>query len=107
MHGCIFETRCTSAGAAADCSAPMWCGEVPRHMGDIAMRMNWCDLLLLVGTLHPDIATKVYPAAEFARTVKKRGGKVAVFNLERNDAVDADFTFVGKCEATLPLALAV
>ncbi len=49
----------------------------------------------------------MYPAADFAKTVKKRGGKVAVFNLERNDAVDADFTFVGKCDETLPLALAV
>jgi NAD-dependent deacetylase sirtuin 5 len=95
----------------------VWFGEVPMHMGDIAMRMNWCDLLLLVGTsttvsLHPSAGTtvtsmKVHPAAGIAKTVKKRGGKVAVFNLERNDAVDADFTFVGKCEETLPQALAV
>ncbi|KAJ7684423.1 sirtuin [Mycena polygramma] len=151
MHGCIFETRCTScahvqraytptpsseglsaAATAAEspvsipveqlprCGGPncttnrygrcggllrpnvVWFGEVPMHMGDIAMRMNWCDLLLLVGT-----STTVYPAADFAKTVKKRGGKVAVFNLEHNDAVEADFTFVGKCEETLPLALAV
>ncbi|KAJ7932674.1 sirtuin [Mycena leptocephala] len=150
MHGCIFETRCTSCAhvhrayeptpysdalSAAQtsespvnipveqlprCGGPgctsnryrrcggllrpgvVWFGEVPMHMGDIAMRMNWCDLLLLVGT-----STTVHPAAGFATTVKKRGGKVAVFNLERNDAVDADFTFVGKCEETLPRALAV
>lgn len=98
MHGCIFETRCTSCAhvqraytptpssdalAAAQasespvnipvedlprCGGPgctsnrygrcggllrpnvVWFGEVPKHMGDIAMRMNWCDLLLLVGT---------------------------------------------------------
>ncbi|KAJ7348910.1 sirtuin [Mycena albidolilacea] len=148
MHGCIFETRCTSCAhvqraytptpssdalAAAQASeSPMnipvedlprcggpgctsnrygrcggllrpnvvWFGEVPKHMGDIAMRMNWCDLLLLVGT-----STTVHPAAGFAKTVKNRGGKVAVFNLERNDGVDADFTFVGKCEETLPQAL--
>ncbi|KAJ7199890.1 sirtuin [Mycena pura] len=150
MHGCIFETRCTScahvqrayaptpssdalsAAAAAGtpvnipveqlprCGGPgctsnrygrcggllrpnvVWFGEVPMHLGDIAMRMNWCDLLLLVGT-----STTVHPAAGFAKTVKQRGGKVAVFNLERNDTVDADFTFVGKCEETLPLALGV
>ncbi|KAJ7144958.1 sirtuin [Mycena crocata] len=68
-------------------------------------RMNWCDLLLLVGT-----STTVYPAAGFAKTVKERGGKVAVFNLEptRGDAaVEADFTFVGPCTETLPPALAV
>ncbi|KAK7035907.1 sirtuin [Favolaschia claudopus] len=148
MHGCIFETRCTSCGhiqraytptpfsealssAQAQsssvripvedlprCGGPgsasnrygrcggllrpnvVWFGEVPNCMGDIAMRMNWCDLLLLVGT-----STTVYPAAGFAKTVKERGGKVAVFNLEPNEGVDADFTFVGKCEETLPLVL--
>ncbi|KAJ7700817.1 DHS-like NAD/FAD-binding domain-containing protein, partial [Mycena rosella] len=147
MHGCIFETRCTScahvqreyaptpcADALSDaeatvpveqlprCGGPgctsnrygrcggllrpgvVWFGEVPMHMGEIAKCMNWCDLLLLVGT-----STTVYPAAGFAKTVKERGGKIAVFNLEpmRGDAaVDADFTFVGPCAETLPLALA-
>ncbi|KAJ7162980.1 sirtuin [Mycena filopes] len=143
MHGCIFETRCTScshvqrayaptpssdalSAAAAEspvsipveqlprCGGPdctsnrygrcggllrpnvVWFGEVPMHMGDIALRMNWCDLLLLV-----------HPAAGFAKTVKECGGKVAVFNLERTSAVDADFTFLGKCEETLPQALGV
>ncbi|KAJ6630281.1 sirtuin [Mycena sp. CBHHK59/15] len=153
MHGCIFETRCTScahvqrAYAPTPCSAALsaapaevrditggipvaqlphcggpactsnrygrcggllrpgvtWFGEVPEHMGVIAQRMNWCDLLLLVGT-----STTVYPAAGFAKTVKERGGKVAVFNLEpmRGDAaVDTDFTFVGPCDETLPSAL--
>ncbi|KAJ7253325.1 sirtuin [Mycena haematopus] len=150
MHGCIFETRCTSCAHVQRAYAPtpcsdalsaaqgsqsassipveklprcggpgcttnrygrcggllrpnvVWFGEVPMHMGDIAMRMNWCDLLLLVGT-----STTVHPAAGFAKTVKNRGGKVAVFNLEVNDAVDADFTFVGKCEETLAQALGV
>ncbi|KAJ6493695.1 sirtuin [Mycena vitilis] len=147
MHGCIFETRCTSCGhvrrgyeptpgadALSDatatvpveqlprCGGPgctsnrygrcggllrpgvVWFGEVPMHMGEIAKRMNWCDLLLLVGT-----STTVYPAAGFAKTVKERGGKVAIFNLEPmqgNAAVDADFTFVGSCAETLPQALA-
>jgi NAD-dependent deacetylase sirtuin 5 len=54
--------------------------------------------------------SEVYPAAGFAKTVKERGGKIAVFNLEpmRGDAaVDADFTFVGPCAETLPPALSV
>ncbi|KAJ7494401.1 sirtuin [Mycena galericulata] len=153
MHGCIFETRCTSCAyiqrsytptpcsealSKADlndpsfvipvdqlprCGGPnctsnrygrcggllrpgvVWFGEVPLHMGEIAKRMNWCDLLLLVGT-----STTVYPAAGFAKTVKERGGKVAVFNLESmqgDAAVEADFTFVGPCAETLPHALAV
>jgi NAD-dependent deacetylase sirtuin 5 len=95
MHGCIFETRCTSCahvqraytptpcasalgnadvGATVpidqlprcggpDCTSNrygrcggllrpgvVWFGEVPLRMGEIAQRMNWCDLLLLVGT---------------------------------------------------------
>lgn len=28
----------------------VWFGEVPNHMGEIARRLNWCDLLLVVGT---------------------------------------------------------
>jgi len=28
----------------------IWFGEVPDHMGEIARRLNWCDLLLIVGT---------------------------------------------------------
>jgi NAD-dependent deacetylase sirtuin 5 len=28
----------------------LWFGEVPPLMGEIARKMNWCDLLLLVGT---------------------------------------------------------
>ena len=46
---------------------------------------------------------KVYPAAGFAKTVKQRGGKVAVFNLERSKGDDEmDFLFLGPCEETIP-----
>jgi NAD-dependent deacetylase sirtuin 5 len=44
----------------------------------------------------------VHPAAGFAKTVKDRGGKVAVFNLERANGDDqADFLFLGPCEETI------
>ncbi|KAJ7778804.1 sirtuin [Mycena maculata] len=141
MHGCIFETRCTSCAhvqrsytptpcsdaldKAPDPSVPLpidqlprcgganctinrygrcggllrpnvvWFGEVPQHMGEIAKRMNWCDLLLLVGT-----STTVYPAAGFAKTVKERGGKIAMFKSRAQRRRGSRFH-------TLPLALAV
>ncbi|KAI0062137.1 DHS-like NAD/FAD-binding domain-containing protein [Artomyces pyxidatus] len=81
----------------------VWFGEVPEHMGEIARRLNWCDLLLVVGT-----SSLVHPAAGFARTVESRNGKVAIFNTERssNDD-DADFLFLGPCEDTLPTVLAI
>lgn len=51
---------------------------------------------------------KVQPAAGFAATVKARGGKIAVFNLEGvRDDEGADFTFLGPCEETLPQVLCV
>ena len=46
------------------------------------------------------------PAAEYAKTVKKRGGRVAVFNLARTEGdEEADFLFLGPCEETLPAVL--
>ncbi|TDL17589.1 sirtuin [Rickenella mellea] len=81
----------------------VWFGEIPNHMGEIAQRLNWCDLLLVVGT-----SSTVYPAAGFAATVKARGGKVAVFDIENpKDHVGADFIFLGPCEETLPEVLGV
>ncbi|KAI0063450.1 sirtuin [Artomyces pyxidatus] len=81
----------------------IWFGEVPEHMGEIARKLNWCDMLLVVGT-----SSLVHPAAGFAANVKKRGGKVAVFNLERSRGdEDADFLFLGPCEETLPQVLGV
>jgi NAD-dependent deacetylase sirtuin 5 len=38
--------------------------------------------------------------------VRKNGGKVAVFNLERSQKdEEADFLFLGPCEETIPQAL--
>ncbi|KDQ53340.1 hypothetical protein JAAARDRAFT_61372 [Jaapia argillacea MUCL 33604] len=81
----------------------VWFGEVPPLMGEIARKMNWCDLLLVVGT-----SFTVQPAAGFASQVKARGGKVAVFNLERTKGDEvADYMFLGPCEQTLPEILDV
>jgi NAD+-dependent protein deacetylase sirtuin 5 len=50
----------------------------------------------------------VYPAASYMYEVKERGGKVAIFNVERSegDAI-ADFLFLGPCEETIPVALGI
>ncbi|KZT73238.1 sirtuin [Daedalea quercina L-15889] len=83
--------------------AVVWFGEVPEGMGEIAKELNWTDLLIVVGT-----SSLVHPAASFARTVKSRGGKIAIFNLERSQADEnADFLFLGPCEVTLPSILGV
>ncbi|RDB26783.1 NAD-dependent protein deacylase [Hypsizygus marmoreus] len=81
----------------------VWFGEVPPLMGEIARKVTWCDLLLVVGT-----SSIVQPASGFASQVKAHGGKVAIFNLERsNKDEDADFLFIGSCDVTLPEALDV
>ncbi|KAG9034394.1 hypothetical protein FRB95_013302 [Tulasnella sp. JGI-2019a] len=81
----------------------VWFGEIPEHMGDISRRLNWCDLLLVIGT-----SSTVIPAANFASTVQGRGGKVAVFNLEHSiKDENADFLFLGPCAETLPNALGI
>ncbi|KZP15311.1 DHS-like NAD/FAD-binding domain-containing protein [Athelia psychrophila] len=78
-----------------------WFGEVPEHMGEIAMRLNKCDMFLLVGT-----SSLVHPAAGFAKTVRACGGKIAVFNKEKlAEHEEADFLFLGPCEDTLLTAL--
>jgi NAD-dependent deacetylase sirtuin 5 len=52
--------------------------------------------------------SKVLPAAEFAPHIKKRGGTVAIFNLEPSKwDSEADFLFLGNCAETLPDALDV
>jgi NAD+-dependent protein deacetylase sirtuin 5 len=77
---------------------------------------NHVDLILVIGT-----SGVVYPAAGYAWSVKMRGGKVAVFNVE--SGVDGeerldDWMFEGKnfspcvlkigpCEELLPEALGI
>ncbi|KII84790.1 hypothetical protein PLICRDRAFT_94934 [Plicaturopsis crispa FD-325 SS-3] len=80
--------------------AVVWFGEVPEGLGEISKELNWTDLLIVVGT-----SSLVYPAAGFSKTVRERGGKVAVFNLEPSADDTCDFMFLGPCEETLPKAL--
>ncbi|KAF9047654.1 sirtuin [Panaeolus papilionaceus] len=81
----------------------VWFGEVPPLMGEIARKVTWCDLLIVVGT-----SGIVQPAAGFASQVREQGGKVAIFNMEENSKdVEFDFLFLGSCEKVLPAALDV
>lgn len=48
------------------------------------------DLILVIGT-----SGVVYPAAGYAWSVKMRGGKVAVFNIESDSDSHADWMFEG------------
>jgi hypothetical protein len=48
------------------------------------------DLILVIGT-----SGVVYPAAGYAWSVKMRGGKVAVFNIETDSDSHADWNFEG------------
>jgi hypothetical protein len=46
---------------------------------------------------------QVRPASTYTYRVQRRGGKVAVFNLEHSQGTDrADFVFRGPCEVQLP-----
>jgi NAD+-dependent protein deacetylase sirtuin 5 len=79
----------------------IWFGEIPEGLGDIGRYLNWTDMLIVVGT-----SALVYPAAGFSKTVKDRGGKVAIFNLDASPADDtADWMFQGRCEQELPRVL--
>ncbi|EAU85218.2 hypothetical protein CC1G_06234 [Coprinopsis cinerea okayama7 len=81
--------------------AVTWYGEIPQGLGDIGRYLNSTDMLIIVGA-----SPLAHPAAGFIRTVKERGGKVAVFHLEPSDAdKDADWVFLGRCEEVLPRVL--
>jgi NAD-dependent SIR2 family protein deacetylase len=51
---------------------------------------NHVDLILVIGT-----SGLVYPAAGYAWSVKMRGGKVAVFNIESDSDQQEDWMFEG------------
>lgn len=81
----------------------VWFGEVPPLMGEVARKVTWCDLLIVIGT-----SAVVQPVAEFASQVRGHGGKVAVFNIDRsNHDEEADFLFLGSCDVTVPEAFDV
>ncbi|KAI0319709.1 DHS-like NAD/FAD-binding domain-containing protein [Amylostereum chailletii] len=76
----------------------VWFEELPHHSKEIWEVVDGADLCLVVGT-----SSKVQPAAGYAYEVASRGGKVAVFNKERNEGdEERDFLFLGPCEETLP-----
>ncbi|KAH9062068.1 DHS-like NAD/FAD-binding domain-containing protein [Lactarius vividus] len=92
--------RCSQCG---DLARPgvVWFGELPHHMPIIDKLVKRATLCLVVGT-----SSMVNPAASYQRKVRKQGGKVAVFNLERSQGdSDVDFLFLGPCEETIPQAL--
>jgi len=91
-----YLPHCTKCGSLAR-PGVVWFGEIPPHGGQIDRLVNQTDLCLVIGT-----SSTVYPAAGYAEEVQLRGGKVAVFNLERSNGDDeADYLFLGPCEETL------
>jgi len=92
--------RCSQCGELAR-PGVVWFGEEPRHIPVIQELVDQATLCLVVGT-----SSTVYPAASYQRMVRKNGGKVAVFNMERSAKdEEADFLFLGPCEETIPQAL--
>jgi len=93
--------RCSDCGALAR-PGVVWFGEEIPNLKDIDDIVADADLCLVVGT-----SSTVYPAAGFAAEIQKKGGKVAVFNVDHSEGdEDADFLFLGPCEVLLPQALA-
>ncbi|KAI0773894.1 DHS-like NAD/FAD-binding domain-containing protein [Fomes fomentarius] len=92
--------KCRKCGSLAR-PGVVWFGERPWHLDEIEKLVRQADLCIVVGT-----SSTVYPAASYAYKVKRHGGKVAVFNLDRSQGDErADFLFLGPAEATIPKAL--
>lgn len=81
----------------------VWFGEEPHRMDDIFELADEADLCIIVGT-----SAVVQPAASVGARVKRHGGQVAVFNIERSKNSDkADFLFFGPCETRLGEVLGI
>jgi NAD-dependent deacetylase sirtuin 5 len=94
--------RCPECNALAR-PGVVWFGEAPHHLELIDDLVKKADLCIVVGT-----SSTVYPAASYAPSVQKHGGKVAVFNVERSEGDErANYLFTGPCEDLLPEALGV
>ncbi|KAI0728202.1 DHS-like NAD/FAD-binding domain-containing protein [Fomitopsis betulina] len=90
--------RCPACGALAR-PGVVWFGEKPYHLDEINSIVYKADMCLVIGT-----SSTVRPASTYAYRVQRRGGKVAVFNLDPSEKDErADFVFPGGCEAILPL----
>ncbi|KZT12699.1 DHS-like NAD/FAD-binding domain-containing protein [Laetiporus sulphureus 93-53] len=89
--------RCAKCGALAR-PGVVWFGEKPHHLDEINSLVFKADMVLVIGT-----SSTVRPASTFAYRVRRRGGKVAIFNLEPSGEDErADFVFTGGCEMVLP-----
>lgn len=91
-----------SAFSPCTVQTPVWFGESIPTLFAIEQVLSTCDLLLVLGT-----SSTVYPAAGFASVVRSRGGRAAVFNVEKSggEEGEADWFFEGGVEDTLPWAL--
>jgi len=89
--------RCSLCGALAR-PGVVWFDEKPYELDKINSLIFKADLCLVIGT-----SSTVRPASTYAYRVKRRGGKVAVFNVESSEGeTHADFVFRGPCEIELP-----
>lgn len=83
--------------------AVVWFGEEPLHHEEIENAVKAADMCLVVGT-----SLQVRPCASYPAKVKRRGGMVAVFDIEqpvpkrKADLFQPDFLFEGPCEQWLP-----
>lgn len=85
----------------------VWFGEslpfsVVKKADDFISSEPPVDLILVIGT-----SGSVWPAAGYVEQVKMRGGKVAVFNIDRDSQSGGfeDWIFEGDAAETLPVAL--
>ncbi|KAI9065894.1 DHS-like NAD/FAD-binding domain-containing protein [Trametes sanguinea] len=93
--------RCPKCGALAR-PGVVWFNERPLHLDEINSIMYKADMCLVIGT-----SSQVRPASTYAYRVRRRGGKVALFNKDpsEKDIAGADFVFQGPCEVLLPAVL--
>ncbi|KAI0325101.1 DHS-like NAD/FAD-binding domain-containing protein [Cubamyces sp. BRFM 1775] len=93
--------RCAKCRALAR-PGVVWFNERPLYLDEINNIMFKADMCLVIGT-----SSQVRPASTYAYRVRRRGGKVALFNLDpsEKDIASADFVFKGPCETLLPAVL--
>ncbi|KAJ8481395.1 hypothetical protein ONZ51_g6030 [Trametes cubensis] len=93
--------RCAKCGALAR-PGVVWFNERPLYLDEINSIVYKADMCLVIGT-----SSQVRPASTYAYRVRRRGGKVALFNMDpsEKDIAGADFVFKGPCEVLLPAIL--
>lgn len=96
MHGELLRMRCTESDLVFDitedievdslcpcCGKPgtlrpdiVWFGEIPRHLQEIAIALQRCELFIAIGT-----SGNVYPAAGFHESARQAGAHTVELNL--------------------------